>query len=475
MERSASRGHKVFFRPHLHCFTIYFLHKEGRPLVSYNRVKTISKIAGPMLFGMVSSNIVALVDTMFVARLGPGPLAAQSIGGFLFMLTTAFLAGIGTAVQATTGRRYGEGKHSECAYPLNTALMVGGVIVLVLMTIGFFGGPSLLSFLIPNEELLSDAQIYYNICLLIIPFSAANMAYRGYWNGIGKPWNYIVILLITNGINVVFNYILIFGKFGAPKMGIAGAATSSLIAICFSFVGYSIKAYSGAREHGFMKKRPDREQIRGFLRLTIPTSSQAALNAVGQVLLIKVFSEMGTYQVAAATVLVRITGIAGLVLGGMASASATLVAQAMGRGNMDEADQWAWDAAKIATIALVLVGLPMVFVPELVLQVFVGDDKSRAVLELAKHPLMLSGATFGVTAFGGIMMFSLQGAGDAKRVSIFAAATHYFMALPIAAFLGIYLQLDLFAVWAGQTFVNMTVAVCYTLMWKQGRWKSIRV
>ena len=112
-----------------------------------NRAKTIMTLALPIIGGMVSQNILNLIDTAMVGHLGDNALAAVGIGGFATFMATAFITGLSSGVQAMAARRLGEGQTDKTAIPLNGGVLLAIAMALPLTGLLFFATPSLFPYL----------------------------------------------------------------------------------------------------------------------------------------------------------------------------------------------------------------------------------------------------------------------------------------------------------------------------------------
>ena len=144
----------------------------------------------------------------------------------MFMCQSVVL-GLATGVQASAARRKGEGRLEETALFLNTALLilivVGPLMSLVLVELA----PIIFSALIDDPEVVELGVPYFEIRLLGILFVGANFAFRGYWNAVDMARLYMRTIIIMHAVNIFLNYVFIFGNFGAPPMGVAGAGLAS--------------------------------------------------------------------------------------------------------------------------------------------------------------------------------------------------------------------------------------------------------
>lgn len=435
-----------------------------------DRTKRILALALPIIGGMVSQNIINLVDIGMVGKLGTTSLAAVGIGGVLSFLSAAFIMGVSVGVQAIAARRKGEKNYQDMAVALNAGLLLVTIISPILSIILYNVTPIFFPLMHNDQTVINLGIPYLQIRIIGILFIGINFAFRGYWSGTDRSKFYMYALILINISNVLLNYILIFGNWGAPSLGVKGAAIASVLALLIGNIFYIILGTIYARKSGFLKKWPTSTDLRSLLNLSFPSGIQQFFFAAGYAAFYWIIGKVGTRELAAANVLINILMVAIFPSMGLGMASATLVSQALGRKDPDDAYQWAFDVLKIGLILLILIGLPFWLIPDLILSIFLHDT---ATLIIARLPLMVMGLTIIVEA--GIMVFmqSLLGAGDNKRVMFVSIFSHWLLFLPLAYFIGPFMGNGLLSIWIAQCIYRFTLAFSFFILWRQRRWQTI--
>lgn len=441
-------------------------------MVQSDRLKRIFGLALPIMGGMMSQNILNLIDTAMVGSLGNAALAAVGIGGFAAFMFQALILGVSTGVQATAARRKGAGKLDQAAVPLNAGLLLILCVAPLLSLALYFVVPYLYPYLNSDPQVQAGGEPYLQWRVLAITFMGWNFAYRGYWNAMDMTRYYMGTLVIMHSANVVLNYIFIFGHFGAPAMGAAGAGLATALA---TVIGSAIYFYLGlrhARDHGFLHGLPPRKEVAAILRLSLPNGIQQLFFATGFLTLYWIIGQIGTAELAAANVLINVMLVAILPGMGLGLAAATLVGQALGRRNQHDARRWGWDVTRVGIVLLAALGLPMWLTPDWILWGFIHDP---GTLELARLPMRLVGLTMAIEAIGLILMHALLGAGDAKRVMLVSIGMQWLLFLPLAYLIGPVLGFGLLAIWLLQSGYRLLQSLILAMMWRKGQWASIEV
>ncbi len=422
---------------------------------------------------MISQNILNLVDTAMVSRLpqSDAALAAVGYGGFALFVTQAIILGLSTGVLAAAARRKGEGKFNETAYVLNAALLIVVLVAPVLSLLLIFAIPYLYPYINQDPVVIALGVPYLQIRAVGIVFVAMNFSFRGYWNAIDLTRLYMLTLVSMHALNIFLNWVLIFGNLGAPALGVQGAAIASVIALGFGTSLYFLFGVRYARGFGFLRKLPSRDDIKRLIKVSLPNGIQQTFFSAGFLATFWIIGKVGTAEVAAANVLVNVMLVALLPGMGMGLAAATLVGQALGRGDVREAERWGWDVVKVAIIGLTLLGLPMILMPRLLLTSIYTLDP--ATLELALWPLRLVGLSMIFEATGTVLQNALLGAGDTKRVMRVAILNQWALFMPLAYLIGPVWGYGLTGIWAMQVIYRVLQAGIFSWFWVRRGWTKI--
>jgi len=438
-----------------------------------DRLRTITTLALPIIGGMVSQNVLNLVDTAMVGTLGDGALAAVGIGSMANFLALSFIMGLSTGVQAMAARRHGERRDAEMAVPLNGGLLVAAGIAIPWTLLLILLAPRFFPILADHDASIVRIGVpYLQVRFLAIAAVGCNFAFRGYWNGVNLSRLYMRTLIVMHVTNVVLNWVFIFGHLGAPRLGATGAGLASAIATYVGTATYVMLGLKHARANGFLRGIPDGKTMRTMLRLAVPNGVQQMFFAAAMAALFVILARIGKPETAAAHVLISIMLVAILPAIGLGIASASLVGQSLGRGDPSDANQWAWDVVRVGAILLFALGLPMLLFPDVVLSGFIHNDST---LDLARPALMLIGASIFLDGIGMVLMQSLLGAGASRSVMITSIILQWGISLPLSAVAGLYLHWGLLGVWAVQILHRLLQATAYALQWKRGAWKQIEV
>jgi multidrug resistance protein, MATE family len=442
------------------------------PLTPAERRRTIATLALPIVAGMVSQNITNLIDTAMMGFVGATALAAVGIASFANFMCISVITGLSAGVQAIAARRKGEGRDTETAIPLNGGLFLSAVIGIPLSILLIFLAPWIFELLSTDPEVRAIGVPYLQARMVAMTAIGMNFAFRGYWNGISRPRVYMRTIIAIHIAQISFSWILIFGNLGAPELGALGAGIGTSASIFFGTFLYFAQAWHIARGNGFMERLPRRETLKNIFTVSLPASVQQLFFSAGFTVLFAIIGRIGTLELAAANVLLNISQTAFLPGLGLGLAAASLVGQALGRGDPADAKAWGWQVVRLGVGVMTLIGLPMVIFPTPILGLFLHDP---AVVAIAKLPLQVAGATIMIEAIGIILLNALQGAGATKTVAKFSIALQWVMMLPLAYVIGPVLGFGLLGVWSWFIFYRFIAAGTFAAVWHAGKWQTVKV
>jgi len=435
-----------------------------------SRRQRILVLALPIVGGMLSQNLLNVVDTAMVGFLGNAALAAVGLGSFVVFMCQALILGISTGVQTLAARKKGEGQIDRAAKILNTALLLVLVAAPVLSVILIQLAEPLYPFLNKDASVIEQGVPYLEWRLAATVFVGMNFAFRGYWNALDLSRLYMKTLIIMHACNIFLNYVLIFGNFGSPALGVTGAGMASAISMAIGTAIYFYLGLAHARKDGFLRGLATRQETHSLIRISGPSSLQQLFFAAGFVAIFWIIGKVGTTELAAANVLITVTLFAILPGLGLGLACTTLVSQALGRGDSEDAYRWAWDVAKVTVVVMTVLGLPMWLIPDLVSSIFIHDAATR---DVARWPMRLVGLTMPIEALGFAFMHGLLGAGDAKGVMYVSVGIQWLLLIPLAYLIGPILGFGLLAIWLLQGGTRSMQSAIFLLKWKRRQWQAI--
>jgi putative MATE family efflux protein len=331
--------------------------------------------------------------------------------------------------------------------------------------------PYFFSLISSDPRVTSVGIPFLRILYLSIVGTGMHRAFQGHWSGMEKPKVYMTIVFFMACLNVLINYVLIFGRFGAPALGATGAAIGTTVSLYAGILANFAFAYARFRGDGFLTARPQKALVKRIFKIGVPAAMQQFFFAAGYVVYLKLVGQVGTAELAAGNVLVRISMVLLILATAVGMASATLVSRSLGAGDHAAASAWGWDSAKIGVIGITLLGLPILIFPRLFLSIFLTDPHT---MDIAVLPMRLVAATAGLGSLIYIFAYTLYSVGDGNRVTMISFGTQWLFFLPAVWFVGPYLHYGLLEISFVQVAYGALATLLITTLWANGRWKQIK-
>jgi multidrug resistance protein, MATE family len=460
-------------------------------LISGPTYRTILRLAMPTVIAMLSQSLVNEIDVVFFSHLeAPQDSNAQAAllpSLLLVWLFGGSLAAISVGTQAYTARRYAERRYEAAGSVLANAVwfcLLGGV---GLSIVGFLTIDRLLHIMLPVPEAHAIALSYSKWRLLGVMSMGMTMAFKAFFDGIGKTWVHLVSALIMNVFNVSLCWIFIFGKLGMPAMGAPGAGFAAFVA---TWVGLFIMIFFAMRERmkfPFLRwSLLSRSLTWDILKLSIPAAAATIVMMIGFGLFTKVAGRLDAAEAlltvtgereavnGAATTdivaLLKLTFTACLAFG---TATATLVAQSLAAKRPEDAARFGWASVRLGLLLFGVIGLleGVIFTPQIVH--FISD--SEGVRAAALVPLRMMGIVTPIIAVAMILSEALFGAGNTKFVAVAQFCMVFAVLVPFAWVLGITTHMGLSGMWFAAVAYSISACIVMTLKFRGGAWKLIKL
>jgi Na+-driven multidrug efflux pump len=447
---------------------------------------------------MLTQSVVNDIDIVFFSWL-PCPEASNAQAALLPSLILLWMFGgslsaISVGTQAIAARRFAQGQMRDSGAVLANSWFFSLVAGVLFTIFGYWSLPWALGRLIQVPDVREAAQAYLNWRLLGIASMAITFSFKAFFDGIGRTHVHMVSAIIMNALNVVLCVALIFGNFGAPRMGIAGAGLSGFLS---TWVGLAVMIGWTAlrryrRPHApFDVRTLSRSLTWSILRLSIPSAIATVAVMSGFMLFSGIVSHLDTISKtalvnplcpngraeavnsAATTVIVGILKLTFTACLAFGTSTATLVSQSLGEGNPEKAARFGWVSVRLGLLIFGVVGLlEGVIFPRAILSLF---TRSPAVLDAALLPLRLMGLCTPFIAVGMILTQALFGAGNTRFVMVVELILHFCCLVPLAWLLGITFDLKLVGIWSAAVIYVLLLSTAMCIKFWRGDWKSIRI
>jgi MATE family multidrug resistance protein len=448
------------------------LPSQAHTLAWRTELSATLRLAGPLALTNLLQMAIYAVDVIFVARLGAVPLAAASLGVAVYGLILWALSGLTGSVAALIAEEVGRKRHSvrEVRRSVRMGLWMA-VITGLAGTAACFAGAPLMRLTGQDPEVTALATSYLAILSIgMVPMVMASVL-RSFLAALGRPVFTSVVAALMIGVNALGNYILIFGNWGAPALGLDGAAIASVLTAFAFLATYAIAIARDRRLRRFAIWGrwwvSDGERFRLLWRIGAPVAVTIVAEAGIFNAAAFMMGAISPLALAAHTLALQIAAIAFQVPFGIGQAATIRVGYHFGAGNRDAMGRAGWVAIATGISFMVLTAGAMILMPNLLLGLYVDtvDPANGPMLVLALQFMVVAAAFQLVDGAQAVALGALRGLQDTRVPMAIAIFGYWVPGLACCLLLGFYTPLAGLGVWIGLAVGLLVVAIMLIARW----------
>jgi len=421
------------------------------------------RLAYPVIIGQLGIIMMGVVDSIMVGRIGAVQLAAASLGGSLIFIILIIGIGCSGVVSPLIAILVGAKRYSECGVYFRQSLLINVVLSFIMLAI-ILAGISFVKYLDQPPEVVEYTITYMTIVGLSSLPLMIYQTYRHFIEGLSIMKPAMIITLSANIINAFANWILIFGKFGFPELGLAGAAWATFFSRVFMAVALMIYVMRNKKfkqyDVSFHFREMNFSIIKKILSLGLPSGFQYFFEVGAFSFAVIMIGWIGANELAAHQIAINLASISFMAALGISQAGSIRVGNALGEQSISKIRKSGFTAIAIGASFQSFAGLIFILLNK-ILPTFYIDDTT--VIEIASRLLIIA-ALFqlsdGTQAVG---IGVLRGLTDVKGPTVITFIAYWLISLPIGYLLGFTFKLGVDGVWIG-LLIGLTVsAVLLTL------------
>lgn len=440
-------------------------------------LRRLLAIALPMVVSQASETVMLFVDRLFLSRVGGLHLAAAMSGGLTTFTVSSLFAGIAGYSNAIVAQYYGANQRNRCAAATAQAVYFSFIAVpfLMLVTLGL---PSFFEFMGHIPEQVELESTYARILIYGAISLVLRNALSGFFLGIGRTRIVMFSNVVAMVVNVPINYLLIFGAFGFPELGIVGAAIGTVAGSGTAFVILLFSYFRKAVDREFGTRRAlafSREIFRRLVRFGTPAGIEILLNVTAFNIFVQLMHSYGPDVAAATTITFNWDIVAFVPMLGMGIATTAVVGQYIGAEDPEGARATTILALKVGYLYSGTMMLVFLFgAPSLVHLFSAGFDTTGAVADLAKTMVRLAGLYTMADSTQLIFAGALRGAGDTRWVMWASVILHWVFAVVVITLIRVVVAPPV-VVWLFFIAFVISLGVTMILRFRAGKWREMKV
>lgn len=449
---------------------------QAAAVTTREQFRQLLSLAIPVALGELGWMFMSVVDTVMLGRLGADAIAASSLAHTLFITVGLLGVGLLLGMDTLVSQAYGAGKMREA----QITLWQGIWLALLLTPVAFVAAPLLLmvpQWLGHGAELRANTSAYLGFLLLGTLPLLLYAAFRRYLQSMSLVRPVMLAIVSANLVNWLGNEAFIFGKFGAPQMGVPGSGLATTLARLYMavFLAVAVALHTRGLDGRLWPQfaGPAWWRLRQLLALGGPAAGQIGLEVGIFSLATLAVSTLGTVTLAAHQIALNVASVTYMVPLGISSATAVAVGQAVGRKDREGAAKAGWMGIGLGAGFMALSGLLLFVFPRTILGLYTSDQSIVPVgvglLFLAALFQFFDGVQ--ITATG-----ALRGVGDTRTPMLANLAGHWVVGLPVAYVSGFVMRGGAHGVWIGLSLGLLLVSLVLLWWWRRsvGRMKGAK-
>ena len=400
--------------------------------------KEIWNVSYPIFLGLLAQNIINVTDTAFLGRVGEVELGASAMGGLFYICVFTIAFGFSVGSQILIARRNGEGRYKD----VGPVMIQGGIFLTHLLA------PSIVRLLISSDSIFDATMEFLNWRIWGFFFAFVNVMFRALYIGITRTKVLTMNAVVMALVNVLLDYILIFGKFGMPEMGIKGAAVASVMAEAASLAFFLIYTYAKVdfKKFGLNHwQKIDFSLLGKILSISCFTMIQYFLAMATWFVFFIAIERLGQRELAIANIVRSIYIVMLIPVQALSTTTNSLVSNLIGAGGITHVMRLIWRIARMSFLIMVVCVAVVVLFPHAMLSVYTNEP--ALLVESVPSLYVIAGAMI-IASVANIYFNAISGTGNTQAALILEMGTLVFYALYI--------------LWIGMV-VKAPVSVCFSI------------
>ena len=433
--------------------------------------RNIWKVAYPILISLVMEQMIGLTDTAFLGRVGEVELGASAIAIIYYMVLFMIGFGFSIGAQIIIGRRNGEGKFRETGKVFWNGLyfVLGLSGVLILLSELF--SPWMMKPMVSSAAIYDAALSYVRWRLPGMVFAFCTAMFRAFYIGTTQTKTLTFNSIVMVASNVIFNWILIFGKFGVPALGITGAAIGSSLAELVSLIFFIVytRLSCDRKKYGLDKAaRFEADELKSMMPVCTWTMIQHTISISTWLIFFLYIEHLGERALAVSNIARSVSGLLWVVLQAFASTCSTLVSNIIGEGHQNKVMSLVKRILKLSYGIISVMIILFCLFPEAVARIYtdipglISDSVPAMVVMLSSYFLAVGAQVF---------FLAVSGTGSTRtafRLELIALAVYMAYCTVI---IGI-MKTDVAICWTAEHVYSGVLLACSWWYMRSGRWKN---
>lgn len=436
--------------------------------------KQIWHIAFPILISLLMEQMIGMTDTAFLGRVGEVELGASAIAGVFYMVIFMVAFGFSAGTRILMARRNGEGQYKEIGKLFYHGIYFQIGLAVVMLVLSYCLSPIILKRIVASEHIYQAATSYLHWRVFGALFSFSAGIFSAFFLGTTQTKTLTLNSIVMVLSNVVFNYILIFGKLGMPALGIAGAAIGSSLAEGVSLLFFILYTRSriDRRKYGLDRiPKFDPTVLKRMLNVSLWTMIQNFFSLATWFMFFLYVEHLGERPLAVTNLVRNVSGILFMVFMAFAATCGSLVSNLIGAGHPDSVMPTIRQHVRIAYLFVLPLALLFTLFPRLILGIYTDmPDLQQASI----HSLWVMCSTYLFLVPANVYFQAVSGTGNTRTALALELCTLVIYVCYIT-YIILYLRLDVALCWTSEAVYAILLLTFSRAYLKRGNWQGRKI
>jgi multidrug resistance protein, MATE family len=451
-------------------------------------MKRIVVLGLPVIIGMLTQTLINQVDGIFIGGLPEDQAVAgqAAMGPSLILLWAfgGFLSAISVGTQALTARRVGEGDAAGAGVVLTNSAAIAVVTSIVATILSIQLVPLLFPLMHSDPSVQRVGIAFCQIRFWGIVPMVLTASWKSFYDGTGRTTVHMVCAIAMNIVNLALCYLLVNGNFGAPRMGVLGAAWAAVLSASVGYglmLLYSLRRTERARFSLFHRDHFNGAIAWSITKLSFFSGVASVIVMTGFFLFLKIPAKLdeqtgGGTNAAAAWDIITIMMVVFMTCLAFGTSTATLVAQSLGAKQPALAKRYGWQSLILIVIVMTAMGAVVMLFPETLMRIFLPSESGtvealkEATIAAAVPSLRFTGILAPLAAGALVLTQALYGAGESRFVMIIEGVLHFVCLVPLAYVFSVTMEFGLIGCWYATAIYGVLLLAATAWRFGWGRW-----
>lgn len=437
--------------------------------------KDIFRVSFPIILGLLAQNVIQITSTIFLGRVGEVEFGAVGIAGIYYIAFFMLVFGFSVGAQILISRRNGEKQYEKIGNIMIQGIIFLQVLALVLYVLSTYFTSHFLPSMMKSEAVYEAASEYLNWRTFGFFFSSINVMFRAFYVGVARTSVLTLNAVIMAVVNTIVDYVLIFGKFGFPEMGVAGAGIAAIISEFVSVIFFVIYTYKTVdlEKYGFKKVKFNFAIIKNILSISIFTMVQYLISMSTWFIFFLAIENHGELDLAITNIVRSLYMIFFIPMNALSTTANTLVGNTMGAGRIKDVFPLIKKICILNLSIILVMGLITAAFPQFWISL-IASAKNPLLVQQTVTPLLVLVAALPICSISTVLFNSISGTGNTSAALLLEVITMVFYMAGIW-YIVIELKSPVAVCWTVEYIYWGVLLILSFVYLKKGNWQAKKI